>query len=87
MQSENSNCRVCGYPLRSAPWGNESGSATYEFCPCCGVEFGYQDVLPVAAQRFRTEWLRAGAEWSEPHMRPMGWDLHKQLEDIPAPYG
>ena len=35
-------CRVCGYINDEITW--EKGIyPTYNICPCCGVEFGYED--------------------------------------------
>ena len=36
-------CRVCGLCYEDQQWGVDGASPTYEFCDCCGVEFGYDD--------------------------------------------
>ena len=36
-------CRVCGLLSSDPPWGYDGVSPTFDFCPCCGVEFGYED--------------------------------------------
>ncbi|KTR95394.1 hypothetical protein NS220_06265 [Microbacterium testaceum] len=38
-------CRVCGYFSEEPPWGLDRSCLTYEYCPCCGVEWGYQASL------------------------------------------
>ena len=36
-------CPVCGYShLKEGPC-DEFGCSTYEICPCCGFEFGFDD--------------------------------------------
>lgn len=73
------DCPVCGYGGLSRPAYNEGGSASFEICPCCGVQFGYQDCgFPHAA--LRRIWLSAGATWqSEVTRPPVKWDALEQL--------
>lgn len=78
-----SRCRVCGLDLDEPPWGLDGQSPTFDYCPCCGVEFGYGDASPIAAKRSREAWLQAGASWSELVDPPSGWDLETQLAGIP----
>lgn len=85
-KSDLHRCRVCGLELPDPPWGIDGRSPTYEFCPCCGVEFGYGDATPVAARRTREAWLQRGAAWSEPSEWPCGWDLDEQLADVPKDF-
>ena len=59
-------CRVCGLLQSDPPWGYDGVSPTFDFCPCCGVEFGYEDALPLGAQRWREKWIANGAEWMNP---------------------
>ena len=68
------------------PWGVDGCTPTYDFCVCCGVEFGYQDASLVGARRFRTDWIARGAPWSEPRERPGWWILEEQLRMIPQEY-
>ena len=44
MESLNKNqyCPVCGYNLGFAAWDNDS--ASHEICPCCGIQYGYDDM-------------------------------------------
>lgn len=82
----NLNCRVCGYQSVDPPWGEDGRSPIYDFCPCCGVEHGYQDSSPLGARNYRTEWISAGAKWEEPASKPEGWDLSEQLSLIPSEF-
>lgn len=78
-------CLVCGLDLRGIddpPWGAGGTDPTYSFCPCCGVEFGYQDSSLKGIRRWRERWLQAN-EWDQPHMRPVDWSLDRQLAQLP----
>jgi hypothetical protein len=79
-------CRVCGWKLPDPPWGMDGRTPLYEYCPCCGVEFGYQDATPAGARRFREQWLARGAHWAEPDQRPEQWSLDDQLAEIPIEF-
>ena len=64
------HCRVCGYEPVEPPWGLDGRTPSFDYCPCCGVEWGYQDSSPVGTERFRSAWLEVGGPWrdaSEPH--------------------
>jgi hypothetical protein len=76
-------CRVCGLQLDEPPWGHDGRAPLYEHCPCCGVEFGYQDATPAGAKKFREAWLAAGGNWDEPQQKPQEWDASKQLAHVP----
>jgi hypothetical protein len=76
-------CRVCGWLLREPPWGVDGRSPLFDYCPCCGVEFGYQDATEDGARRFRDLWVERGAPWSEPEECPDAWKLDEQLAHVP----
>ena len=40
---DKNTCPVCGYDGLYEPPYNEKGSGSYEICPCCGFQFGYDD--------------------------------------------
>jgi hypothetical protein len=85
--SENKRCFVCGYDLEFEPWRGES--ASHEFCPCCGIQFGYHDVPEGAGlsgtreeiyQLWRSQWIAAGMPWQGLGIpAPSGWDPRRQL--------
>lgn len=80
------NCRVCGLFIEDKPWGEDGNCPTYEYCPCCGVEFGYQDYTVESTKEFRKKWIENGAKWDSLEEKPENWDLEKQLMDIPDEY-
>ena len=79
-------CRICGLYNETPPWGLSGEIPNYEYCPCCGVEFGNQDYTLESIRRYRSGWLKKGALWDEPKEKPEGWDLNQQMENIPKEY-
>jgi hypothetical protein len=75
-------CRVCGLLQSEPPWGHDGASPTYDFCACCGVEFGYGDASAVGIQRWRDKWIANGAAWAEPSERPTTWNMQEQLRHV-----
>ena len=79
-------CRVCGLLYDFKPWGEDGRSPTFYICGCCGVEFGYEDTMAVAARKNRQKWIESGAEWFRPTECPPDWDLEEQLTHIPPKF-
>lgn len=79
-------CLVCGLDLRDVnddpPWGLSGTDPSFTYCPCCGVEFGYQDSSLAGVRRQRDRWLLA-PEWDKPNERPSDWSLEDQLAQLP----
>jgi len=81
-------CPVCGFGLWFEPW--RAGSPADEICPCCGIQFGYDDAAggreearPDVYRRWREDWVRSGMPWrgaGEPP--PTDWDPRAQLRRI-----
>ena len=73
------NCPVCGYPGLTEPSHDETGFGSFDICPSCGVEFGYDDfAVPHRALRYR--WLMNGAKWySTATVQPLRWSAGEQL--------
>jgi hypothetical protein len=80
------SCRVCGLDQEEPPWGMDGLTPLFEHCPCCGVEFGYQDSTASAARAFREAWLAGGAGWDHAESRPAAWDPAEQLAQIPRDF-
>lgn len=76
-------CRVCGYRDSTPPWGEDGRTPLYDYCPCCGVEHGYQDASPAGTRKYRDEWIKAGARWENESAKPGGWELDEQLAQVP----
>jgi hypothetical protein len=75
-------CYVCGYPELDHPPRDENGSATFDICSCCGVEFGYEDATEESLMRYRERWILNGAKWFEEEYKPSDWNLREQLRNI-----
>lgn len=75
-------CRVCGLVQSEPPWGSDGKSPTFNYCPCCGVEFGYGDATPVAIQKWRQKWIAGGAKWDAPNEKPAMWEWQEQLAHV-----
>ena len=80
MPNDTFTCPVCGYPNLDEPPVDNYGCSTYSICPCCGVEFGYDDSSRSHGE-LRREWVAKGAVWfSKDSAPPDGWDAIKQLQ-------
>ena len=89
MDSIKSNdCPVCGYDLGFAAW--EGSSPSDEICPCCGIQYGYDDAAGGdVAKRYliynewRSCWVRKKMPWQSKGISPpKNWDPAKQLMRI-----
>ena len=88
MDAAEDACPVCGYVgLLEPAWADDSPS--YEICPCCGIEFGYDDSSTTQEGRrtrhreLRADWIAAGYPWwSTEQDPPTGWDPVVQLHRI-----
>jgi hypothetical protein len=71
-------CPVCGWDqLDEAPY--DGGAASFTICPCCGVEYGYDDATTTHEQ-LRARWLSEGMKWwSTGTPPPEGWSAEEQL--------
>lgn len=80
-------CRVCGFRVDGYfPYGEDGRTPLWEHCTVCGVEHGYQDNNPVAARRFREQWLEAGARWQYADFDDDGLTTEQRLEQVPEEY-
>lgn len=77
----NHACPVCGWPELREPPRNEEGGASYEICPCCGFEFGFDDDSEgLSYAMARARWREAGMPWwSAARPAPAHWDAARQL--------
>jgi len=77
-------CRVCGFIDADGelPWGKDGGSPTFDYCACCGVEFGYQDSDYESMKAYRRRWLHGGAKWDDEIAMPADWNVAEQLATV-----
>jgi len=83
MHKRDNYCRVCGYELNDPPWGDDGCSPTWDICPCCGTEFGYEDCTPASARKTRAKWISNGKKWFDASKKPADWSFDRQQENIP----
>ncbi len=79
-------CPSCGYEgLYEPPWSGDSPSD--EICPCCAIQFGYDDYQHANAEAFyagwRARWVKDGKPWfSQSRTPPEGWSAGAQLRNL-----
>jgi hypothetical protein len=83
-------CPVCGFDLGFEPWRGDSASD--EYCPSCGIQFGYHDVTEACGMegtreelqlQWREKWISHGMLWSIPEIPPPpDWNPRTQLKRI-----
>lgn len=76
-------CPVCGYPDFQA--FDDCGLTTYEICPSCGSQSGYdysERSVETDFLKLRRSWVNdRGAKWYSSNSSPDGWDAHEQMRD------
>lgn len=82
------DCPCCGFAqLDIEPWTGDSPSD--EICPCCGIQFGYDDMGrrdPLFYAGWRGRWLAEGAPWfSDGRLPPPGWSAQEQVDKFKPP--
>ena len=74
-------CPVCGWPELHEPPRSKSGGASFEICPCCGFEFGFDDDdQHLTYEQARARWIAGGMQWWSPSRpAPASWNAAQQL--------
>lgn len=76
-------CPVCGWDRLVEPPYDWNGSPSYEICPCCGFEFGFDDLANrFTFDSYRTVWIARGMPWYDPSAKPPLWDAEAQLRRV-----
>jgi hypothetical protein len=79
MAAPRHTCPVCAYADLDEPPTDLTGEPTYAICPCCGTQFGADDLTTSHAD-LRATWIADGARWwSEVKLAPDGWNGLAQL--------
>lgn len=76
-------CPICFYDGLFEPPYNSHGYGSYEICPCCGFEFGYDDYPNKEEQimKWRKKWIADGYPWFSPEDKPVDWNLPEQFKE------
>lgn len=76
-------CPICGYDKLEEPPYDEFGEPSYEICPCCGIEFGFDlENYHITQEEYRKKWINNGGEWFDPQEKPQKWDIRQQLKNV-----
>ena len=78
-------CRVCGY-INYEITCEKGIYPTYNICPCCGVEFGYEDIDLASIRKYRENWINSGCNWFLDAGIKKDWNFLEQLKNIPDAY-
>jgi Excinuclease ATPase subunit len=74
-------CPVCGFPyLEEEPYINGGEAGSFDICPCCGFQFGYNPKKSIP--EYRKQWMLNGAKWFSEDDKPEDWSLEDQLKNI-----
>ncbi|WP_086444738.1 hypothetical protein [Candidatus Enterococcus lemimoniae] len=88
MNNEKYICPVCGFEGLELEAYNDFDEPSYEICPCCGFQFGFDDDNAehdknIEIDRWRNRWISEGCNWySEVFEKPKDWNPKKQLEKL-----
>jgi len=70
------------------PYDEQFGGASFEICPSCGFQFGYDDHPGASGsatsfEEYRQRWVATGCEWwfSSRSRQPAGWNGTQQMVD------
>jgi len=76
-------CRVCGFENETLIWGEDENTPSFDLCPCCGAEFGFDDPNIESVRKYRSFWIiEKELKWTFPEFKPKEWSFLKQLKNI-----
>jgi hypothetical protein len=79
-------CPICGFDKLLNPPYDNLGYPSYEICPCCSFEYGFDDSSEgFTFDSFRKKWIENGFTFSIKEEMPKNWDkdaMLKQLDNI-----
>jgi len=85
MKSKRHSCPVCDYPGLLEPPRSPSGGGSYEICPSCGFQFGFDDDdKGITYTTARATWIAKGSPWtSKGTPQPRDWPVKKVAPKAP----
>ena len=77
-------CLVCGFPGLTEPPRAADGGGSYEICPSCGFQFGFDDDdRGITFEEWRRDWIEHGMPWSSRGIPPpTHWNPEAQLKNL-----
>lgn len=76
VRKSNWACHSCGFISHEQRW--EGPIALGTTCSCCGARSGIEDLDP---ESHFDRWAAHGRLWATPAVRPLVWDICRQLEN------
>jgi len=77
------NCRVCGWRSPTPPWGESGKEPSFDICPCCECEWGYEDSGVESTKKYRAAWIASGANWVHDDTPHDGLTTEERLCNVP----
>lgn len=71
--SKKYTCPVCEYNQLTEEPFNKKNEPSYEICPCCGFEFGFNGDNKHTFNKYRQEWIKEGCPWFMDQLKPKNW--------------
>ena len=78
-------CPVCGFAcLTEPPYWPGTQDPSFEICPSCTFQFGYDDLdQGFTYEQWRQQWIADGMPWrNRSRPAPPGWDPVAQLGNV-----
>jgi hypothetical protein len=74
--------------LEFAPW--KDGISSDEICPCCGIQYGYDDAAggdnlkrSLIYNNWRERWIKGGMIWQSKGITPpKDWNGFQQIKNL-----
>ena len=80
-------CPACGFANDEPPWNGKLPS--FEICPCCLVQFGYDDACggdqslrPAFYAKWRAQWAAESYPWRGQSPKPASFDPIQQVAAV-----
>ncbi len=75
-------CPACGWDDQISPPMDTLGYPSYDICSCCGIQYGYHDIMGITYRAWRDKWVRNGMRWNSYSDPPPDWDPVRQLKKL-----
>ena len=79
-------CRICWYKNINKPWWDDDKTPSFDICPCCWVEFWYEDNNLDSLNFYRNNWIKNWCNWFDINLKPNNWNFAIQKLNIPQDY-
>lgn len=74
-------CTVCGFPELTLPPTSDVDGGSFEICPCCYFQPGFDDEdRGITHEQARDAWIADGMPWRSQQAPPENWNPSLQWE-------